>query len=65
MATFATIQTTLPCADDDHPVLTRKVGRRDEQLQDYGNHGFRLASTVTVPGTEYVTVIDTLTREDN
>ncbi|KAA9104513.1 hypothetical protein [Microbacterium rhizomatis] len=61
---FATIQTTFPCGDGDHYRLSQKVGERDQQLHDYGRHGYRLANTVTVPGTEFVTVIDTLTRED-
>lgn len=61
---FATIQTTFPCGDDDHYRLSQKVGERDQQLHDYGRHGYRLANTVTVNGTEFITVIDTLTRED-
>jgi hypothetical protein len=61
---FATIQTTFPTSDEDHYRLSQKVGERDQQLHDYGRHGYRLANTVTVTGIEYVTVIDTLTRED-
>ncbi|SDZ55197.1 hypothetical protein [Herbiconiux ginsengi] len=62
---FATIQTTLPGGDEDHYRLSQKVAERDQQLHDYGRHGYRLANTVTVAGTEFVTVIDTLTKEDD
>ncbi len=61
---FATIQTTFPTGDEDHYRLSQKVEERDQQLHDYGRHGYRLANTVTVNGTEFITVIDTLTRED-
>lgn len=62
---FATIQATFPSGDDDHYRFSQKDAERDQQLHDYGRHGYRLANTVTVPGTEFVTVIDTLTSEDD
>lgn len=62
---FATVQTTFPSRDEDHYRLAQKVGERDQQLHDYGRHGYQLANTVTVTGAEFVTVIDTLTREND
>jgi hypothetical protein len=41
----------------------RNVGERDQQLYEYGRSAYRLAASVTVPGGDVVTVIDTLTRE--
>ena len=61
---FATLTTTLPTSDDERGRLMRNVSERDQQLYDYGRSGYRLAASVTVPGSDVVTVIDTLTRED-
>ncbi|MBN9201319.1 MAG: hypothetical protein J0H70_08175 [Microbacterium chocolatum] len=60
---FATVMTTLPTSDGEHGRLMRNVSERDQQLYGYGRAGYRLAASVAVPGTEAVTVIDTLTRE--
>lgn len=64
MIRFATLLTVLPVADGDHRRLAEKVAERDTQLYAHGRDGYRHASTVTVTGTEFVTVMDTLTRED-
>lgn len=61
---FATLTTTLPMSDDERGRLLRNVSERDQQLYDYGRSGYRLAASVTVPGSDVVTVIDTLPRED-
>ena len=60
---FATLTTTLPTSDEERGRLLRNVSERDQQLYDYGRSGYRLAASVTVPGSDVVTVIDTLTRE--
>ncbi len=60
---FATLTTTLPTSDEERGRLMRNVGERDQQLYEYGRSGYRLAASVTVPGGDVVTVIDTLTRE--
>jgi hypothetical protein len=62
---FATLTTTLPTSDDERGRLMRNVSERDQQLYDYGRSGYRLAASVTVPGSDVVTVIDTLTRESD
>ena len=62
---FATLTTTLPTSDDERGRLLRNVSERDQQLYDYGRSGYRLAASVTVPGSDVVTVIDTLTRESD
>jgi len=54
---FATLTTTQPTSDDERGRLLRNVSERDQQLYDYGRSGYRLAASVTV--------IDTLTREDD
>lgn len=61
---FATLTTTLPTSDEERGRLLRNVSERDQQLYDYGRSGYRLAASVTVPGSDVVTVIDTLTREN-
>lgn len=61
---IATLTTTLPTSDDERGRLLRNVSERDQQLYDYRRSGYRLAASVTVPGSDVVTVIDTLTRED-
>lgn len=62
---FATLTTTLPTSDDERGRLMRNVSERDQQLYEYGRSGYRLAASVTVPGSDVVTVIDTLTRESD
>ena len=62
---FATLTTTLPTSDDERGRLMRNVSERDQQLYDYGRSGYRQAASVTVPGSDVVTVIDTLTRESD
>lgn len=64
-ASPATTQTTFPPGAADHDRLSQKAGERDQQLHDHGRHGYPLANTVTIDGAEFVTVIDTLTREDD
>ena len=61
---FATLTTTLPMSDDERGRLLRNVSERDQQLYNHGRSGYRLAASVTVPGSDVETVIDTLTRED-
>ena len=61
---FATLTTTLPTSDEERGRLLRNVSERDQQLYDYGRSGYRLAASVTVPGSDVVTVIDTRSRED-
>ena len=63
--TVTTVTTTLPTLDDSRGSLLRKVAERDQQLVDHGRYGYHLLNTVTVTGTEFVTVIDTLTREND
>lgn len=60
---FATVTTTLPSREEERPRLLQRIAERDQQLADYGRYGYRLVNTVTVTGSELVTVVDTLTRE--
>ena len=63
LVAFTTITTTLPSRDEDRPRLLRNVADRDKQLADHGRSGYRLLNTVTVTGAEFVTVIDTLSKD--
>ena len=60
---FSTLQTTLPVSDLEHAARARKVAERLDDLRAYGRHGYTLANTLTVTGTNYVTIIDTLTKD--
>ncbi|SEN93027.1 hypothetical protein [Cryobacterium luteum] len=64
---FSTLQTTLPISDLEHAGRARKVAERLDDLRAHGRHGYTLANTltvtVTVTGTNYVTIIDTLTKD--
>ena len=63
LVAFTTITTTLPTQDEDRGSLLRRVAERDQQLADYGRYGYHLLNTVTVAGNEFVTVIDTLSKD--
>lgn len=60
---FSTLQTTLPVSDMEHVARARKVVERLDDLRAHGHHGYTLASTLTVTGINYVTIIDTLTKD--
>lgn len=61
MMEFSTLQTTLPVSDTEHLTRSRKVAERLDDLRAHGRFGYVPASTIT--GTDYVTIIDTLTKE--
>lgn len=63
LVAFTTITTTLPTQDEERGNLLRRVAERDQQLTDQGSYGYHLLNTVTVTGDEYVTVIDTLSKD--
>ena len=60
---FSTLQTTLPVSDLEHAARARKVAERLDDLRAHGRAGYTLASTLSVTGTNYVTIIDTLTKD--
>ncbi|MDH6238463.1 hypothetical protein [Cryobacterium sp. CG_9.6] len=60
---FSTLQTTLPSNDLEHAARARKVAERLDDLRAYGRRGYTLANTLTITGTNYVTIIDTLTKD--
>ena len=57
---FSTLQTTLPVSDTEHLARARKVAERLADLRAHGRYGYTLANTLTVTGTNYLTIIDTL-----
>ena len=60
---FSTLQTTLPVSDLEYAARARKNAERLDDLRAHGRHGYTLVSTLTVTGTNYVTIIDTLTKD--
>ncbi|WP_104133764.1 hypothetical protein [Cryobacterium sp. Y62] len=64
---FSTLQTTPPISDLEHATRTRKNAEPLDDLRVHVRAGYTLASTltatVTVTGTNYVTIIDTLTKD--
>ena len=60
---FTTLQTTLPVSNLEHAARARKVAERLNDLRAHGRAGYTLASTLTVTGTNYATIIDTLTKD--
>jgi hypothetical protein len=58
-----TLQTTMPVSDLEHAARARKVAERLNDLRAHGRAGYTLAGTLTVTETNYVTVIDTLTKD--
>lgn len=60
---FTTLQTTLPVSDLEHAAHARKVTERLDDLHAHKRAGYSLGSTLTVAGTNDVTIIDTLTKD--
>ena len=60
---FTTLQTTMPVSDLEHAARAQKIADRLDDLRAHGRTGYTLASTLTVTGTNYVTIIDTLTKD--
>ena len=64
MQSISTITTIVPIVDDTEiPRQPRKPAERDEDLMSYARSGYRLANTVAITGPEFVTFVDTLTRD--
>ena len=66
---FSTLQTIRPISDLQHAARARKIAERLDDLRAHGRHGrhgrhgYTLANTLTVTGTNYVAIIDTLTKD--
>ena len=60
---FTTLQTAIPVSDLEPAARARKVAKRLDDRRAHGPAGYTLASTLTVTGTNYVTIIDTLTKD--
>ncbi len=64
MQNITTLTTIVPIVDDTEiPRQLRKLAERDEDLASHARSGFTLASTVAITGPEFVTFVDTLTRD--
>jgi hypothetical protein len=60
---FTTLQAILPISDLEHAARAQKIAERLNDLRAHGRAGYTLASTLPVTGTNYVTIIDTLTKD--
>jgi hypothetical protein len=49
--------------DADTVALNRQIGYRAQELVDYVRVGYSLAHTATIDTPEFVTFVDTLTRD--
>jgi hypothetical protein len=60
---FSTPQTTPPVSDLERATRAQKIATRLDDRRAHKRVGYNLASTLTVTGTNYVTLIDTLTKD--
>ncbi|MEV8241991.1 hypothetical protein AB0O90_17230 [Microbacterium testaceum] len=47
----------------DTMTINRQIGYRAQELAEHGRAGYALAHTATIDGPEFVTFVDTLTRD--
>ncbi|RPE73731.1 MULTISPECIES: hypothetical protein [unclassified Frondihabitans] len=64
MQQITTVTTTVPTGDDDGPLRQRQSAMRDEDLAALGRVRYTLHNTQVITGTERVTFVDTLTRDN-
>jgi hypothetical protein len=64
MATTSIQSVETPVSKDDSESMarSRQLANRSEDLASYGQHGYTLAHTAVIDGSEFVTFVDTLTR---
>ena len=60
---FSTPQTAPSVSDLDRATRARKITARLDDVRAHGRHDYTLTVTVTVTGTNHVTIIDTLTKD--
>jgi len=58
------IETRVIKSDADTVTRSRQIGYRAQDLGSYARLRYTLAHTATIEGEEYVTFVDTLTRND-
>jgi hypothetical protein len=51
--------------DSEASVRNRQLTNRADELTSYARAGYNLAHTATVEGAEFVTFVDTLTKDTN
>jgi len=59
-----TVATTIPTDDDRGAQRAQQIAERDFDLAKLTDAGYALTSTVALTGTDRVTILDTLARED-
>jgi hypothetical protein len=64
MQQIESVVTTVPAEDERGAQRLRQLADRDHDLAKLTSVGYVLSSTHTIPGTDRVTFVDTLTRED-
>jgi hypothetical protein len=60
-----TIENHVTKDDRDAAARNRQLANRGDELTSYARAGYSLAHTATIEGTEYVTFVDTLTRDND
>jgi hypothetical protein len=51
--------------DNEAAVRNRQLTGRGDELASYARGGYSLTHTATIEGTDYVTFVDTLTRDND
>lgn len=59
---FITITTPQDSTTFDPSLNARRLGMRQEDLNTYGERGYALMSTLTVPSPEGLVIVDTMGR---
>ena len=49
--------------DADTVTLNRQIGYRGQELADFARAGYALGHTATIDGPDFITFVDTLTRD--
>lgn len=65
MQQITTVITGVPTGDDDGAARMRQLVNRDDDLAAHARAGYRLHNTQTITGTDRVTFVDTLTRDND
>lgn len=60
------VTTIVPIVDENQiQRQLRKIGEREEDLASLARNGYELTHTATITGPDFVTFVDTLTRDSD
>ena len=60
-----TVESRVTKDDDQAQNRLRQLAERQQDLASYGRNGYSLTHTYVIEGVEYVTFVDTLTRDND